>query len=90
MSFIIRIFIGGLVLAILTLRFLKKYICIALPWIMAAGGALIFGVYALGQQFFYGRDAKFFLEQRLPPRETPRETFLLAMIELMLILRKKF
>ncbi len=61
----------------------------AVPWIISALYALMFGLLALGRQLFTGENAKAFLEQTLPPREVKHETLSLVLIELMLEFHKK-
>ncbi len=61
----------------------------AVPWIISALYALMFGLLALGRQLFTGENAKAFLEQTLPPREVKHETLSLVLIELMLDFHKK-
>ena len=66
--------------------FVAKKFLIAVPWIISAAGAVLIGFVALGRQFFSAGDAKIFVERLLPPREFSRETFSLAVIELMLVI----
>lgn len=61
----------------------------AVPWIISALYALMFGLLALGRQLFTGENAKAFLEQTLPPREVKHETLSLVLIELMIDFHKK-
>lgn len=84
-----KIFLYGLVAAALAMKFVAEKIFEALPWIVAAIGALTVGFVGLGRQFFGAGDAKRFAEKFLPPRETERETFALTLIELMIVLREK-
>lgn len=72
------------------LYFLAEKFSLAIPWIISAGYALSISFYALGRQFFTGEDARIFLEEKLPPREVPRESFSLIIIELMLVFHAKF
>ncbi len=85
-----KIFLYALVAAGLAIQFVVKKIFVAVPWIISAVVAVTFGFYALGRQFFGAGDAKNFVERFLPPREFERETFSLAVIELMLEVREKF
>lgn len=79
----------ALVAAALAIQFVAKKILIALPWLAAAVCAVTVGLFALGRQFFGEGDAKIFVENFLPPREVERETFSLALIELMIVAHQK-
>ena len=85
-----KIFLYALVAAGMAIQFVAKKILVAVPWIISAVVAVTFGLYALARQFFGAGDAKLFIEKFLPPREFERETFSLAVIELMLEVREKF
>ena len=84
-----KIFLYALVAAGMLIRFVAKKLFGAVPWIISAVVALTIGFVALGRQFFVGTDAKLFVERFLPPREVNRETFSLAVIELILVVREK-
>ena len=85
-----KIFLYALVAVGMLIRFVAKKLFGAVPWIISAVVALTIGFIALGRQFFVGTDAKLFVERFLPPREVGRETFSLALIELMIVTREKF
>lgn len=84
-----KIFLYMLVAVGLLIKFVAKKLLGAVPWIISAVVALAVGFVGLGRQFFVGADAKLFVERFLPPREVERETFSLAVIELMLVVREK-
>ena len=84
-----RILLYALVAAGMLIRFVAKKLFDAVPWIISAVVALTIGFVGLGRQFFGAGDAKLFVERFLPPREFERETFSLAVIELMIVTREK-
>ncbi|MBQ6297106.1 MAG: hypothetical protein IJK81_05375 [Selenomonadaceae bacterium] len=84
----IVIYVGAEVFKVL--YFLAEKFSFAIPWIISAGYAIGIGFYALGRQFFTGENARDFLEEKLPPREVPRDSFSLMLIELMLVFHEKF
>ena len=84
-----KIFLYALVAFGMLIRFVAKKILIAAEWIISAVVALTIGFVGLGRQFFGAGDAKRFIERFLPPREVGRETFSLALIELMIVTREK-
>ena len=85
-----RIILYALVAVGMLIKFVAKKLLGAVPWIISAVIALSIGFVGLGRQFFGGADAKLFVERFLPPRESDRESFSLALIELMLVIREKF
>lgn len=84
-----KIFLYALVAFGMLIRFVAKKILIAAEWTISAIVALTIGFIGLGRQFFGAGDAKLFVERFLPPREVGRETFSLALIELMIVTREK-
>lgn len=84
-----KIFLYALVAVGLVIKFVAKKLFGAVPWIISAVVALTIGFFALGRQFFGAGDAKRFVERFLPPREVARESFSLALIELMIVTREK-
>ena len=84
----IAIYAGAIIFKVA--RFLAEKFSLAIPWIISAVYALAIGFYAFGRQFFTDENAKNFLEKKLPPRESPRESLSLMLIELMLVFHAKF
>ena len=84
-----KIFLYALVATGMLIKFVAKKLLEAVPWTISAVVALTIGFLGLGRQFFGGADAKLFVERFLPPREVGRETFSLAVIELILVVREK-
>lgn len=85
-----RIILYALVAAGLVINFGVKKILSAVPWIISAVLAVTVAMYALGGQFFFNEDAKIFIAQKLSPQNlSPKKTFSLLTIGLMLEFREK-
>ena len=84
-SFVIVVAFKMLPFVVRFIVFVLEKILIVTPWIISAIYAVSSSFYALGRQFFTGENAKTFLEQKLPPRPIPRESFSLVVIELMIL-----
>ena len=87
--YVAKIFLYGLVMICLAMRFAARKVLEGLPWLIAAFGALSFTFYAFGRQFFCKEDARLLITARLPQRENLcGRSLSLLVIELMLELRE--
>lgn len=84
-----KIFLYALVTFGLAIQFVVKKIFVSMPWIISALVTVLFGLFALGRQFFGKEDAKLFAEKFLPLQKVPRETFSLTLIEFMILFHEK-